>query len=79
MTLNTVAPTPLSENSGPNMDIAIRSFVAFLFVFAITRLVGRRELSTLEPFDVIMLVVIGDLVQQGVTHCRHTHPRPHRP
>jgi uncharacterized membrane protein YcaP (DUF421 family) len=28
---------------------------------------GRRELSTLEPFDVILLVVIGDLVQQGVT------------
>jgi uncharacterized membrane protein YcaP (DUF421 family) len=49
------------------MDIAIRSFVAFLFVFAITRVVGRRELASLEPFDVIMLVVIGDLVQQGVT------------
>jgi uncharacterized membrane protein YcaP (DUF421 family) len=49
------------------MDIAIRSFVAFLFVFAVTRVVGRRELSSLEPFDVIMLVVIGDLVQQGVT------------
>jgi uncharacterized membrane protein YcaP (DUF421 family) len=49
------------------MDIAIRSLVAFLFVFAITRVVGRRELSSLEPFDVIMLVVIGDLVQQGVT------------
>lgn len=49
------------------MDIAIRSFFAFLFVFAITRVVGRRELSSLEPFDVIMLVVIGDLVQQGVT------------
>lgn len=49
------------------MDIAIRSLVAFLFVFAVTRVVGRRELSTLEPFDVIMLIVIGDLVQQGVT------------
>jgi uncharacterized membrane protein YcaP (DUF421 family) len=49
------------------MDLVLRSFVAFLFVFAITRIVGRRELSTLEPFDVIMLVVIGDLVQQGVT------------
>jgi len=49
------------------MDIAIRSVFAFLFVFAITRVVGRRELSTLEPFDMIMLVVIGDLVQQGVT------------
>src|SRR3954454_12094719 len=49
------------------MDIALRSFVAFLFIFALTRAIGRRELSTLEPFDVIMLVVIGDLVQQGVT------------
>jgi uncharacterized membrane protein YcaP (DUF421 family) len=29
--------------------------------------VGRRELSTLEPFDLILLVTIGDLVQQGVT------------
>jgi uncharacterized membrane protein YcaP (DUF421 family) len=49
------------------MDLVIRSFVAFVFVFAVTRVVGRRELSSLEPFDVIMLVVIGDLVQQGVT------------
>jgi len=48
------------------MDLVIRSFLAFVFVFAVTRVVGRRELSTLEPFDVIMLVVIGD-VQQGVT------------
>ncbi|HST33564.1 MAG TPA: YetF domain-containing protein, partial [Solirubrobacteraceae bacterium] len=27
----------------------------------------RRELSQLEPFDLILLVVVGDLVQQGVT------------
>lgn len=49
------------------MDLALRAFVAFLFILLLTRLVGRRELSSLEPFDVIMLVVIGDLVQQGVT------------
>jgi uncharacterized membrane protein YcaP (DUF421 family) len=36
-------------------------------VFLVTRIVGRRQLSDLEPFDVILLVVIGDLVQQGVT------------
>jgi uncharacterized membrane protein YcaP (DUF421 family) len=29
--------------------------------------IGRRELSSLEPFDLILLVVLGDLVQQGVT------------
>jgi len=33
----------------------------------VTRAVGRRELSSMEPFDMILLVVIGDLVQQGVT------------
>jgi uncharacterized membrane protein YcaP (DUF421 family) len=49
------------------MDIVIRAFVAFLFVFFLTRIVGRRELSSLEPFDLIMLVMLGDLVQQGVT------------
>jgi len=49
------------------MDIVIRAAVIFFFIFALTRMVGRRELSSLEPFDLIMLVVIGDLVQQGVT------------
>jgi uncharacterized membrane protein YcaP (DUF421 family) len=49
------------------MDIVIRACVAFLFVFFLTRAVGRRELSSLEPFDLIMLVMLGDLVQQGVT------------
>jgi uncharacterized membrane protein YcaP (DUF421 family) len=49
------------------MDIVIRAFVAFLVILFLTRIVGRRELSTLEPFDLILLVTIGDLVQQGVT------------
>src|SRR6187401_1743017 len=49
------------------MDIVLRSAGAFVFVFALLRVMGRRELSSLEPFDVILLVVIGDLVQQGVT------------
>ena len=44
------------------MDIVLRSAAAFVFVFALLRVMGRRE-----PFDVILLVVIGDLVQQGVT------------
>ncbi len=49
------------------MDLVIRAAVVFAFVFLITRIAGRRELSQLEPFDVILLVVVGDLVQQGVT------------
>jgi uncharacterized membrane protein YcaP (DUF421 family) len=49
------------------MDLVLRAVVAFFFVLLLTRVVGRRELSSLEPFDLILLVVIGDLVQQGVT------------
>jgi uncharacterized membrane protein YcaP (DUF421 family) len=49
------------------MDLVIRAAVVFFVILAITRAVGRRELGTMEPFDLILLVVIGDLVQQGVT------------
>jgi uncharacterized membrane protein YcaP (DUF421 family) len=49
------------------MDLVIRATVVFFFIFLITRIAGRRELSSLEPFDVILLVVLGDLVQQGIT------------
>jgi uncharacterized membrane protein YcaP (DUF421 family) len=49
------------------MDVAARAIIVFLLVLVVTRAVGRRELSSMEPFDLIMLVVIGDLIQQGVT------------
>jgi uncharacterized membrane protein YcaP (DUF421 family) len=49
------------------MDIVIRAAVMYAVVLLMTRIVGRRELSSLQPFDFVLLVVIGDLVQQGVT------------
>jgi uncharacterized membrane protein YcaP (DUF421 family) len=49
------------------MDLVIRATVVFVVILIVTRAVGRRELSSMEPFDLILLVVIGDLVQQGVT------------
>jgi uncharacterized membrane protein YcaP (DUF421 family) len=49
------------------MDLVIRATIVFFAVLVMTRAIGRRELSSLEPFDIILLVVIGDLVQQGVT------------
>ena len=49
------------------MDLVFRATAIFFFVYLITRVVGRRELASLEPFDFILLIVIGDLIQQGVT------------
>jgi uncharacterized membrane protein YcaP (DUF421 family) len=49
------------------MDLVLRTVFVFVLILVVTRAVGRRELSSMEPFDLILLVVIGDLVQQGVT------------
>jgi uncharacterized membrane protein YcaP (DUF421 family) len=49
------------------MDLVLRAAIAFVLIFAFTRILGRRELADLQPFDLIFLVVIGDLIQQGVT------------
>jgi uncharacterized membrane protein YcaP (DUF421 family) len=49
------------------MDLVFRTAFVFFLILLVTRTVGRRELSSMEPFDLILLVVIGDLVQQGVT------------
>ena len=49
------------------MDLAIRAIVLYAFVFFLTRVVGRRELSSLQPFDLILLIVLGDSIQQGLT------------
>src|SRR5919202_1599890 len=49
------------------MDIALRAVVLYAFIVFVTRVIGRRELSSLSPFDLILLIVLGDAVQQGLT------------
>jgi uncharacterized membrane protein YcaP (DUF421 family) len=49
------------------MDIALRAIVAYVFIVFMLRVVGRRELSSMTPTDLVLLVIIGDLVQSGVT------------
>jgi uncharacterized membrane protein YcaP (DUF421 family) len=49
------------------MDLVLRAFVVFCFVLLLTRVIGKRELSSLQPFDLILLIVLGDALQQGLT------------
>jgi uncharacterized membrane protein YcaP (DUF421 family) len=49
------------------MDLVLRALAIYVVVFVFTRILGRRELSSLQPFDLILLVVIGDLIQSGIT------------
>ena len=49
------------------MDIVLRSIIVFCFLLLLTRIIGRRELSSLQPFDLILIIILGDAVQQGLT------------
>jgi uncharacterized membrane protein YcaP (DUF421 family) len=49
------------------MDIVLRAAVAYVFIIFMLRIIGRRELSSLGPSDLVLLVVMGDLVQNGIT------------
>jgi uncharacterized membrane protein YcaP (DUF421 family) len=49
------------------MDLAIRAIVLYLFVIVVMRAVGRRELSSLTAVDLVLLIVMGDAIQQGLT------------
>ncbi len=50
------------------MDIVLRASVMFAILYLLLRLLGKRELGQMTPFEVVMLVVVGDLIQQGITH-----------
>jgi len=49
------------------MDIVLRGIFVFFALYVLMRVIGRRELSKLEPFDLILLIILGDAVQQGLT------------
>jgi uncharacterized membrane protein YcaP (DUF421 family) len=49
------------------MDIAIRGVVLYVFLILVMRVTGRRELSALGPVDLVLLIVLGDAIQQGLT------------
>jgi uncharacterized membrane protein YcaP (DUF421 family) len=50
------------------MDIILRATAMFAILYLLLRLLGKRELGQLTPFELVLLVTMGDLVQQGVTH-----------
>jgi uncharacterized membrane protein YcaP (DUF421 family) len=49
------------------MDLVARAIFVFFFLLVLTRVIGKRELSSLQPFDLILLIILGDAVQQGLT------------
>ena len=49
------------------MEIVARATVTLIVLFLLTRSLSKRSLSDMSPFEMILLVTIGDVVQQGIT------------
>jgi len=49
------------------MDLALRAVFLYAFVLLLMRVTGRRELSTLSAVDLVLLIILGDAIQQGLT------------
>jgi uncharacterized membrane protein YcaP (DUF421 family) len=49
------------------VDIVVRALVIYAFLWLVIRALGKRELSEFTAFELVLLFVVGDLVQQSVT------------
>lgn len=50
------------------MDIVLRAAAMFALLYILLRLLGKREIGQMTSFELVVLIVMGDLIQQGVTH-----------
>ena len=49
------------------MEIVVRASIIFFFLLVLTRGLKRRTLGDMAPFEMLLLVTLGDIVQQGIT------------
>lgn len=49
------------------MEVVIRAAVVYALLWVVLRAMGKRELSEITAFELVILVVLGDIIQQGVT------------
>lgn len=49
------------------MELVVRATAIYFFLWALTRGLGKRELAEMTAFELVLLMVMGDLIQQGVT------------
>jgi uncharacterized membrane protein YcaP (DUF421 family) len=55
------------EMSTPWYDILLRTFDVYLVVLVLLRIAGKRELGQMTPFDLVVILVIANSVQNAMT------------
>jgi uncharacterized membrane protein YcaP (DUF421 family) len=57
----------LFDMTTPWYEILLRTFVVYLTVLVLLRLAGKRELGQMTPFDLVVILVIANAVQNAMT------------
>ena len=57
----------LFDMTTPWYEILLRTFVVYITVLILLRLAGKRELGQMTPFDLVVILVIANAVQNAMT------------
>jgi uncharacterized membrane protein YcaP (DUF421 family) len=57
----------LFDMTVPWYEILLRTFVVYLTVLVLLRVAGKRELGQMTPFDLVVILVIANAVQNAMT------------
>jgi uncharacterized membrane protein YcaP (DUF421 family) len=49
------------------VEIVLRAVAVYVLLWLLLRAMGKRELAEVTAFELVILVVLGDMVQNGVT------------
>ena len=50
----------------PWWELVIRSVVVYLFLIVLLRITGKRQVGQLAPFDLVLLLVLSNAVQNSM-------------
>jgi uncharacterized membrane protein YcaP (DUF421 family) len=57
----------LFDMTTPWYEILLRTFVVYVTVLVLLRVAGKRELGQMTPFDLVVILVIANAVQNAMT------------
>lgn len=47
-------------------ELVVRSFIVYMFLIVLLRLTGKRQIGQLAPFDLVLLLVLSNSVQNAM-------------
>ena len=51
----------------------VRAIILYIVVLIVMRLMGKREIGQLQPFELAISIMIADLASVPMTELRHSH------